>query len=204
MAAGKSKPRKSYRNWWIIWSVVLQNQQSRLRGWSIWIRKKKLSTKLIILIPVFILGIFSIISNVMSVSNIRNVNRSAVQISEVSLKNVFGSGRNPENRRRTSIIWVCPISSRWIWIPWSSWWKKSAVRKMHWRKIWKVTRYTWHGYQKNTMISKKLRRNKSIKWCQCYGIFRSGGKVKMPMNLPMEKSASVCRCHWVGISIKKL
>lgn len=51
-------------------------------------QKKKLSTKLIILIPVFILGIFSIISNVMSVSNIRNVNRRAVQISEVSLKNV--------------------------------------------------------------------------------------------------------------------
>lgn len=53
-------------------------------------QKKKLSTKLIILIPVFILGIFSIISNVMSVFNIRNVNRSAVQISEVSLKNVSG------------------------------------------------------------------------------------------------------------------
>lgn len=53
-------------------------------------QKKKLSTKLIILIPVFILGIFSIISNVMSVSNIRNVNRSAVQILEVSLKNVSG------------------------------------------------------------------------------------------------------------------
>lgn len=51
-------------------------------------QKKKLSTKLIILIPVFILGIFSIISNVMSVSNIRNVNRRDVQISEVSLKNV--------------------------------------------------------------------------------------------------------------------
>ena len=53
-------------------------------------QKKKLSTKFIILIPVFILGIFSIISNVMSVSNIRNVNRSALQISEVSLKNVSG------------------------------------------------------------------------------------------------------------------
>ena len=53
-------------------------------------QKKKLSTKLIILIPVFILGIFSIISKVRSVSNIRNVNRSAVQISEVSLKNVSG------------------------------------------------------------------------------------------------------------------
>ena len=66
-------------------------------------QKKKLSTKLIILIPVFILGIFSIISNVMSVSNIRNVNRSAVQISEVSLQ-------KSRNRRRTSIIWDCPIS----------------------------------------------------------------------------------------------
>lgn len=53
-------------------------------------QKKKLSTKFIILIPVFILGVFSIISNVMSVSNIRNVNRRAVQISEVSLKNVSG------------------------------------------------------------------------------------------------------------------
>lgn len=53
-------------------------------------QKKKLSTKLIILIPVFILGIFSVISNVMSVFNIKNVNRSAVQISEVSLKNVSG------------------------------------------------------------------------------------------------------------------
>lgn len=53
-------------------------------------QKKKLSTKLIILIPVFILGIFSVISNVVSVSNIKNVNRSAVQISEVSLKNVSG------------------------------------------------------------------------------------------------------------------
>ena len=72
-------------------------------------QKKKLSTKLIILIPVFILGIFSIISNVMSVSNIRNVNRSAVQISEVSLKNVR-VWQKSRNRRRTSIIWVCPIS----------------------------------------------------------------------------------------------
>lgn len=61
-------------------------------------QKKKLSTKFIILIPVFILGIFSIISNVMSVSNIKNVNRSAVQISEVSLKNVSSLA---EIQRRT-------------------------------------------------------------------------------------------------------
>ena len=51
-------------------------------------KKKKLSTKLIILIPVFILGVFSIISNMISVSNIRNINRSAKQISEVSLNNI--------------------------------------------------------------------------------------------------------------------
>lgn len=51
-------------------------------------QKKKLSTKLIILVPVFILGVFSIISNVISVFNIRNINRSAKQISEVSLNNI--------------------------------------------------------------------------------------------------------------------
>lgn len=51
-------------------------------------KKKKLSTKLIILIPVFILGVFSIISNMISVSNIRNINRNAKQISEVSLNNI--------------------------------------------------------------------------------------------------------------------
>lgn len=51
-------------------------------------QKKKLSTKLIILVPVFILGVFSIISNMISVSNIRNINRSAKQISEVSLNNI--------------------------------------------------------------------------------------------------------------------
>ena len=51
-------------------------------------QKKKLSTKLIILVPVFILGVFSIISNIISVSNIRNINRSAKQISEVSLNNI--------------------------------------------------------------------------------------------------------------------
>lgn len=70
-------------------------------------QKKKLSTKLIILIPVFILGIFSIISNVMSVSNIRNVNRSAVQISEVSLKNVSGLA---EIQKQTQDIHILGLS----------------------------------------------------------------------------------------------
>ena len=40
------------------------------------------------MIPVFILGVFSIISNMISVSNIRNINRNAKQISEVSLNNI--------------------------------------------------------------------------------------------------------------------
>ena len=49
-------------------------------------KNAKLSTRLIILIPVFILGIFSIISNVASVASIRNINRSATRISEESLQ----------------------------------------------------------------------------------------------------------------------
>ena len=51
-------------------------------------KNAKLSTRLIILIPVFILGIFSIISNVASVASIRNINRSATRISEESLQNI--------------------------------------------------------------------------------------------------------------------
>lgn len=93
------------------------------------------------LIPVFILGIFSIISNVMSVSNIRNVNRSAVQISEVSLKNVSGLA---EIQKQTQDIHNLGLSHI-IAVDLDSMIKlveKSAVRKMHWRKIWKVTRHT--------------------------------------------------------------
>lgn len=51
------------------------------------LRKKKhmkkqgrVSTKMIILIPVFILGIVSIISSFLAVSNIRSVNANATQI----------------------------------------------------------------------------------------------------------------------------
>ena len=51
-------------------------------------KNTKLSTRLIILIPVFILGIFSIISNMASVANIRNVNKNATRISEESLQNI--------------------------------------------------------------------------------------------------------------------
>lgn len=50
-------------------------------------KKKQFSTKMIILIPVFILGIFSIVSNFAAVSSVRSVNSDAAQITDVSLTN---------------------------------------------------------------------------------------------------------------------
>ncbi len=50
--------------------------------------KKRYSTKMIILVPVFILGIFSIVSNFMAVASIRSVNSDASQIADVSLANI--------------------------------------------------------------------------------------------------------------------
>lgn len=43
-------------------------------------KQGRVSTKMIILIPVFILGIVSIISSFLAVSNIRSVNANATQI----------------------------------------------------------------------------------------------------------------------------
>lgn len=51
-------------------------------------KKKQFSTKMIILIPVFILGIFSIVSNFAAVSSVRSVNSDAAQITDVSLTNI--------------------------------------------------------------------------------------------------------------------
>lgn len=45
-------------------------------------RQGRISTKMIILIPVFILGIVSIISNVAAVGNIQRVNSNARQIAD--------------------------------------------------------------------------------------------------------------------------
>lgn len=42
--------------------------------------KKRISTKFIILLPVFILGIVSVLSSIAAIANIRNVNRNATQI----------------------------------------------------------------------------------------------------------------------------
>ncbi len=49
---------------------------------------KKLSTKLIILIPVLVLGIFSVVSNLMSVSSIRTINADAAKIADESLMGI--------------------------------------------------------------------------------------------------------------------
>lgn len=49
---------------------------------------KKLSTKLIILIPVLVLGIFSVVSNLVSVSSIRNINADAAKIADESLMSI--------------------------------------------------------------------------------------------------------------------
>ena len=50
--------------------------------------QKKLSTKLIILIPVLILGIFSVVSNLLSVSSIRTINADAAKIADESLMSI--------------------------------------------------------------------------------------------------------------------
>lgn len=49
---------------------------------------KKLSTKLIILIPVLVLGIFSVVSNLVSVSSIRTINADAAKIADESLMSI--------------------------------------------------------------------------------------------------------------------
>ena len=43
-------------------------------------KQGRFSTKMIILIPVFVIGIISIISSVLAVKNIRKVNENATQI----------------------------------------------------------------------------------------------------------------------------
>ncbi len=51
-------------------------------------QKKKISTKVIVMIPVFILGIVSVISNIWSLSSLRNVNSVATTIAGESMTNV--------------------------------------------------------------------------------------------------------------------
>lgn len=51
-------------------------------------QKKKLSTKVIVMIPVFILGIVSILSNFLSLVSLRNVDNASTTIVEESMTNV--------------------------------------------------------------------------------------------------------------------
>ena len=51
-------------------------------------QNKKISTKIIIMIPVFILGIVSILSNVWALRSLRNVNNAATEISDRSMTNI--------------------------------------------------------------------------------------------------------------------
>lgn len=64
-------------------------------------KTKRFSTKLIILIPVFILGFVSIISNLMAVSSLRRVNADASQIADESMASIT---RLAELERQTQDI----------------------------------------------------------------------------------------------------
>ena len=54
--------------------------------------KKRTSLKILILLPVFILGALSIICNVMAINNIRTVNSNASDIADNSMKSVSDLG----------------------------------------------------------------------------------------------------------------
>lgn len=47
------------------------------------VNKKRTSLKVLILIPVFILGILSVVSNIMAINNIRMVNSNASDITMI-------------------------------------------------------------------------------------------------------------------------
>ena len=64
--------------------------------------KKRTSLKALILVPVFILGILSVLSNVMAVNNIRKVNRNAS-------RTAFPSFLPLRTKHSLYISWVCPI-----------------------------------------------------------------------------------------------
>ena len=51
-------------------------------------KKSGLSIKIVILVPVFLLGIISIVSNLLAVSNIRRVNSNATTIADESMATI--------------------------------------------------------------------------------------------------------------------
>ncbi|MCM1106651.1 MAG: methyl-accepting chemotaxis protein [Blautia sp.] len=70
-------------------------------------QKKRISTRLIILIPVIILGLVSIISNLGSFSSIRKVNANATQITDESMESVT---RLAEIEQQTQQIHILGLS----------------------------------------------------------------------------------------------
>lgn len=70
--------------------------------------KKRTSLKALILVPVFILGILSVLSNVMAVNNIRKVNRNASRIADDCM-NSISSFLPLRTKHSLYISWVCPI-----------------------------------------------------------------------------------------------
>lgn len=71
--------------------------------------KKRTSLKALILVPVFILGILSVLSNVMAVNNIRKVNRNASRIADDCMNSIFPSFLPLRTKHSLYISWVCPI-----------------------------------------------------------------------------------------------
>ena len=51
-------------------------------------KKQRISIKIILLVPVFVLGVVAIISNVQAISNIGMVNQTAVEISNDHMVNI--------------------------------------------------------------------------------------------------------------------
>ena len=66
--------------------------------------KKRISIKLLLLVPVFILGFLAIFSNAQAIINLGNVNNTAVTISDEQMKN------NPYTRQHyltsLQLIWI--------------------------------------------------------------------------------------------------
>ena len=86
-------------------------------------RQGRVSTKMIILIPVFILGIVSIISNVAAVGNIQRVNSNGRQIAD---GHAYRNWRTYKTRPRKYINRAYLILLPQIWTPCLCWWTTSV------------------------------------------------------------------------------
>ena len=70
-------------------------------------KQGRFSTKMIILIPVFVLGIVSIISSILAVRNIRKVNANATQIANGYMVCIADLERNGKNSPSWIITYCC-------------------------------------------------------------------------------------------------